>query len=128
MIITLCGSARFEDLFRIWDERLTLYGHVVFNLSVMPSSKGGVKNWYTDEIKQTLDLAHLHKIDLSDAILVLNEDQYIGESTAREVEWAERKGKVIYALDDSQCATFLPAEALINGMSQKIFEASEQSQ
>lgn len=124
MIITLCGSARFEDHFRAWDERLTLYGHVVFNLSVQPSSKGK-KDWYTPEIKQTLDLAHLHKIDLSDAILVLNEDQYIGESTAREIEWAERKGKPIYALDDSQCATFLPAEALVESMSQNTFEASE---
>lgn len=56
MIITLCGSARFEQDFHEWNERLTLAGHCVFSLAVFPSIKGGEKNWYTDEVKQTLDL------------------------------------------------------------------------
>lgn len=98
MIVTLCGSAKFEQEFRQWDERLTLAGHVVFNLAVYPRDKQGIKNWYNDETKTLLDLAHLQKILLSDAILVLDKDNYVGESTKREIEWATRLGKAIYYL------------------------------
>ena len=96
MIITLCGSAKFENGFHDWNERLTLAGHCVFSLAVFPSVKNGEKNWYSDEIKQTLDLAHFHKIDASEAIVVINQDGYVGFSTTREIEWAKRKGKAVY--------------------------------
>ena len=96
MIITLCGSAKFEKEFHEWNERLTLSGHCVFSLAVFPSSKNGDKNWYDEAIKQTLDLAHFHKIDASEGIVVINPGQYIGFSTAREIEWAKRKSKEVF--------------------------------
>lgn len=106
MIITLCGSARFEDIFKALDEQLTLDGHTVFTLSVYPSTKGGNKDWYTSEIKVKLDAAHLRKIDASDAIVVITgrglitpEQRYIGESTTREIGYAARTGKRIYFTD-----------------------------
>jgi hypothetical protein len=97
MIITLCGSARFEADFHMWNEILTLDGHTVFSLSVFPSSKGR-KDWYTPDIKAALDLAHLHKIDASDAIFVITGQRaapYMGESTRREIEYAFRNRKII---------------------------------
>lgn len=98
MRITLCGSARFEKSFHEWNERLTLKGHIVYGLAVYPSSKGGNKNWYNEAIKAMLDLVHLGKIDNSDAIVILNENGYIGESTAREIQYAKIKGKQIFSI------------------------------
>ena len=99
MIITLCGSARFEKWFHVWNEVLTLSGHTVFGLSVYPSLKKGQKNWYTDAEKKILDKAHFQKIDASDAILVLNKFAYVGESTLREIEYAQKTGKKVYVVE-----------------------------
>lgn len=86
MIITLCGSARFESWFHLWNKALSLAGHCVFGLSSYPSTNGGVKDWCTKEQKATLDAVHLLKIKASDAVLVLNPFAYIGESTLRDIE------------------------------------------
>lgn len=97
MIITLCGSLRFEESFKKWNEVLTLAGHTVFTVSVYPSDKGK-KAWYDDETKKALDLAHFRKIDASDAIFVIDDENYIGESTRREIEHAQALGKpILYA-------------------------------
>lgn len=100
MKITLCGSAKFEDLFHRYNEELTAAGHVVYSLAVFPSTKGGDKNWYTDEEKMWLDLVHLAKIEESDAIVVLDKDGYIGESTKRELNWAFIRQKKIYLISN----------------------------
>ena len=99
MKFVLCGSARFETLFRLWDEQLTLIGHTVYNLAVYPRDKGGRKDWYDDDTKVKLDLIHLNKILQSDAILVLNDGGYIGDSTKREVLWARMQGRTVYWLE-----------------------------
>lgn len=99
MIITLCGSAKFEPHFKVWNEVLTLAGHVVFTLSVYPSDKSGVKTWYTDQEKEVLDRAHLMKIDASDAVLILNRFGYIGSSTLNEISYAKGVGKEVYVLE-----------------------------
>lgn len=98
-IITLCGSARFERLFKAWNEALTMAGHTVFSLTAYPSDKAGMKQWYTEEQKAALDAAHMRKIEASDAIFVLNRHAYMGESTLREVEHAHQLGKTIYFLE-----------------------------
>lgn len=107
MIITLCGSLRFEEDFRKWDERLTLAGHTVFTVSVYPSYKGE-KNWYDEATKAKLDAAHKRKIDISDMILVLNRDGYIGDSTASEIQHARNAGKKIkYLAPDNSNSVYL---------------------
>lgn len=99
MIITLCGSARFEKLFHLWNEILTMSGHTVYGLAVYPSTKKGKKSWYTAEEKKRLDAAHFRKIDASDAIFVLNHFAYLGESTLAEIKYAENAGKTVYFLE-----------------------------
>lgn len=54
MIITLCGSNRFEELFKKWNIALTYAGHTVFTLTAYASDMGG-KVWYSDEEKKLLD-------------------------------------------------------------------------
>lgn len=98
MIVTLCGSARFEDHFKTWNEALTMAGHTVFTLTRYASEKGR-KNWYSDAEKQALDEAHKRKINASEAVLVLNVFGYMGPSTLGEVEHAKARGKRLYALE-----------------------------
>jgi hypothetical protein len=98
MIITLCGSAKFESDFKHWNEVLTLAGHTVFSLAVYPSDKNGVKCWYSDETKIALDVAHKRKIAASDVVVILNRDGYYGDSTRSEIEYAQEHGKAVYWL------------------------------
>jgi hypothetical protein len=95
MIITLCGSAKFEKQFKQLNERLTLQGHAVFSLAVYPSDKAGNKNWYNDEEKDALDKAHKLKIYYSDAIVVINQEDYVGDSTTQEIRYAVKHKKRI---------------------------------
>lgn len=99
MVVTLCGSLRFEKAFKEWNERLSLAGHVVFTVTVYPSDKTDGKDWYTDEQKANLDHIHKRKIDHSDAILVLNEGGYVGDSTRSEIDHARSIGRRVYALE-----------------------------
>lgn len=96
MRITLCGSALFEPLFHEINEKLSLSGHVVYGLSIYPSYKGGIKEWYTGEQKQMLDAIHLCKIDNSDGIVVINPNNYMGVSTTKEMKHANISHKKIF--------------------------------
>ena len=99
MKITLCGSARFEGHFKLWNEVLSLAGHLVYSLSVYPSDKAGQKTWYTEDEKIILDRVHKDKIDASDAVLILNVFGYVGQSTLGEIEFARNKKKELFALE-----------------------------
>lgn len=99
MKITLCGSARFEEYFKFWNEMLSLVGHTVYTLSVYPSQKESGKDWYDEAEKEVLDMVHMNKISNSDAIFVINPFAYIGESTLNEVDFAQDSGKIIFCLE-----------------------------
>jgi len=99
MRITLCGSAKFEEEYIKWNEILTLQGHVIYSLAVLPSHKETIV-WYSVEEKEMLDLVHLVKIMESDAIVVINcadaeweKEAYVGESTRQQIIWAKMHGK-----------------------------------
>lgn len=42
---------------------------------------------------------HKQKIDMSDEIIVINIDGYIGESTRNEINYAKEKGKKVNYLE-----------------------------
>ena len=63
-----------------------------------------------DATKEQLDALHLRKIDLADEVLVLNADDYIGDSTKRELFHARRHGKLVRWWQPS--ARMLPGEVL----------------
>jgi len=100
MIVTLCGSARFEKEFKEANKILTLAGHVVFSLSCYPSDFGG-KDWYTEEQKLMLDKVHKEKIRCSEAIYIVSDGTgYYGDSTKSEILFARKHGKLIYSTQD----------------------------
>ena len=93
MIVTLIGSLQFEDEWHEASKHLTLAGHIVISVAVFPSTQGE-KNWYTSAQKPTLDLVHLRKVAMADAVVLVHPD-YIGQSTAREILYADQLGKQI---------------------------------
>lgn len=50
---------------------------------------------YTDEEKEMLGRMHKERIKISDAILVVNVDNYIGNQTKSEIEFAKSLNKEI---------------------------------
>lgn len=58
------------------------------------------KDDYSKEEALIIDKMHKEKIKLSDAILVVNVDGYIGNSTKSEIEYAKSLNKdIIYYMD-----------------------------
>lgn len=92
-IITLCGSTRFKDQFLETQKKLSLNGHIVISVGLFGHS--GDNEVWNDGVKEMLDDMHLRKIDLADEIFVINVDGYIGESTRREIAYAQSTGKPI---------------------------------
>lgn len=97
-VITLCGSTRFWEQFQEANAFLTQQGNVVFSVAV-PSYSGDAE--MPEEKKAILDKVHLHKIRMSDEILVLNVEGYIGESTRKEIQFAESIGRKVRYLEDT---------------------------
>ena len=97
-VITLCGSTKFKDEFIEAQKRLSLNGNIVISVGLFGHSGDG-EAW--DGInKQMLDDMHKAKIRMSDKIYVINKDNYIGESTKKEIEYAKSLGKeVLYMFD-----------------------------
>lgn len=99
MKITLCGSTKFMEAFTDWNIILTKAGFLVYSVCTSLKNNGEQNLNDGDTIKRRLDLVHLGKILESDAIVVLNKDKYIGDSTKREIEWATMNDKPVYWLE-----------------------------
>ncbi|MER6441307.1 hypothetical protein ABT275_33720 [Streptomyces sp. NPDC001185] len=96
-IVVLCGSTAH------WDQltEAALYETAAGRIVVAPGCNMNQPHalWSdpvrADRIKAMLDTLHLRKIDLADDVLVVNPGGYIGDSTRREIDYAQRLGKPI---------------------------------
>ncbi len=107
-VITLCGSTRFKVQFLEVQKRLTLEGNIVISVGLFGHS--GDDEVWTEGTKEMLDDMHKRKIDMADAIYVINVGGYIGESTRSEIEYAKRNGKEVRYLEESTSG--LPEETV----------------
>lgn len=99
-IVVLCGSSRYVDVMAVcaWiierDEKA-----IAMALHLLPI-------WYTanlpddhiaehEGVAAAMDELHLRKIDLAAEIFVVNRNDYVGDSTRREIAHAEANGKHI---------------------------------
>ena len=96
-VITLCGSTRFKDAFMAVQKQLTLEGNIVISVGLFGHS--GDDEVWKPGMKEMLDNMHKRKIDMADAIYVINVGGYIGESTRSEIEYALKNGKRVYYLE-----------------------------
>lgn len=98
-VVCLCGSTRFIKEFLELQTKLTLEGFIVLSVGATKESDiQTAENYTKDEwniIKIKLDVLHLRKIDMCDVVLVINKENYIGESTRREIEYAISIGKQV---------------------------------
>lgn len=95
-IITLCGSLKFKKEIMEIAEKMALDGNCVLT-PVYPVLENYKR---TDSQLELLKEAHFKKIELSDSILVVNINNYIGNSTNLEIEYAKKLGKeIIYYID-----------------------------
>ena len=100
VLVVICGSSKFVDIMAVcgWiierDEMA-----IVMGLHLLPG-------WYSGEhipdhlaehegVASDMDELHLRKIDIADQVFVVNHDDYIGDSTRREIEYAKDLGKPI---------------------------------
>ena len=92
-VITICGSMRFKNEMMSIAEELGFEGNCVLT----PIFSTDEKAKRTEEQLEKLKEGHFKKIELSDAIYVVNVNNYIGYSTNLEIEYAKKLGKdIIY--------------------------------
>lgn len=96
-IITVCGSLKFKKAMVEIAEIMTLKGNCVLSV-IYPANQD--KDAYTVEEKRMLGKMHKERIKLSDAILVVNVNGYIGNSTKSEMKFAESLNKEIILYTD----------------------------
>lgn len=91
-IITICGSLNFQKEMMSIAEKLELEGNCIIT-PIYPTR--APKDDYTKEEFLTFDKVHKEKIKMSDAILVVDVDGYIGNATKNEIEYAKSLDKEI---------------------------------
>jgi hypothetical protein len=103
-IVCLCGSTRFSQAFQDANFNETLAGKIVLTIGCDMRSDNELFHDKSPEelteIKNKLDRLHLQKILLADEILVLNVGGYLGDSTRKEILFAEKHGKKIRYLEN----------------------------
>jgi len=103
-IICLVGSSRFILHYATLAWELEKRGAITLGLHLLPKE-------YTSEpipghlaeyegVADRMDQLHLRKIDLADEVMVLNIGGYIGESTRREIKYAESLGKPVSYVEE----------------------------
>lgn len=92
-VITLCGSTKFKEEFIETARLLTMQTYIVLSPAIYEHSENIHLN---EKKKQLLDEMHKQRIDMSDAIMVINKNGYIGEGTAAEIEYARSRGKDVF--------------------------------
>lgn len=102
-IVCLCGSTRFWREFQRASLDETLAGRIVLSIGAASGTDeehfGNLPREQYNEVKARLDELHLRKIDMADEVLVLNVGGYIGDSTRREVAYAQSLGRSIRWLE-----------------------------
>lgn len=92
-IVTLCGSMRFLKEQMMIAEKLELENEWCVLQCIYVGYANNKK--YTKKEKAIFSKLHFQKIDISDAIYVVNIGGYIGSATQKEIEYAKAKGKEI---------------------------------
>ena len=105
-VITLCGSTKFEAEFAEVNQRLTMEGCVVISLGMFSLPDLPDYDWTVDssDLKGRLGGVHFQKIRMADEVYIVDPGGYLGESTRREIAYAESLGKPVRYLSRERLA------------------------
>jgi len=92
-IVTICGSMKFKDKMMEVAKDLEIKNKYVVIQCVYSNDK------FSQEEQSILIDLHYKKIDISDAIYVINSNGYIGNSTSKEIKYAKKTGKEVIYLE-----------------------------
>ena len=92
-VVTICGSMKFKDKMMEVARDLEIKNKYVVIQCVYSNDK------FNEEEQVLLADLHYKKIDISDAIYVINVDGYIGTSTKKEIEYTKSLNKEIFSLE-----------------------------
>jgi len=95
-VVAICGSMRFFET--MFAEQVRLAKEGVIALLPVIESTNNEPNLTASE-KELYSQIHFQKIDMSDEILVINVNNYIGYSTSEEIKYAEKIGKPIHYME-----------------------------
>lgn len=98
--VTICGSMRFAEEMKA----IALNLQCKHNFNVLQCVYNDHNLPLSQEDIHKMGLAHYKKIDLCDAIYVVDIDAYIGESVKNEIRYAEKLGKHIIYHSTFKCS------------------------
>lgn len=97
-VICLCGSTKFKDVFLEIKTLCMDLGAIVLTPEVYGHSDELDFSTIQAEILREL---HYFKIGLSDYVIIINIDGYIGESTLDEIDFANEVEVPVYYLEEN---------------------------
>lgn len=89
--VTICGSMKFENEM----QRIAFLLETKYNMSVLQCVYNMDHLEISEEEQLSLEKAHFRKIELSDAIYVVDIHGYIGNQVSKEIAYAKSNGKEI---------------------------------
>lgn len=89
--LTLCGSMRFYKEM----QAIALILEIRYGFNILQCTYNPEKVDISEVEKKAIVDAHYRKIELSDAIYVVDIDGYIGQSVKEEIDYAKKNGKEI---------------------------------
>lgn len=87
--ITICGSMKFAEQMKQIAWKLEIEQGV----NVLQCAYNECNESITDDALKRLTSAHYKKIDLCDAVYIVDIDGYIGSSVEQEISYAKENGK-----------------------------------
>ena len=123
-IVCLCGSTKFWKVFEVASfQETAIHGRIVLSIGAASGTDeerfGNLPKPDYEAIKQELDELHRYKILMADDVLILNVNDYIGDSTRSELAFARSHSKRVRWWRESEHA--LPEEtADHDSLSEKI--------
>ena len=98
-IITLCGSTRFFEAYMAANRLLTFKGWTVLSCGQFGHSYH--KELDTETPLEKIKALHFWKIQQSDAICIVNGNQYMGKSSKLEIDYAVKNRKSIIEFEST---------------------------
>lgn len=90
-IIAICGSMKFENEMK----KIAFILETKYDMCVLQCVYNEDKSELCENDIVALNSAHYKKIEISDAIYVVNINGYVGEQVKKEIALAKRLGKEV---------------------------------